>query len=67
VKNLGKKLGLLDIVAVIDGLVGLDCSAITVVGASSTHCAQQTVCCTGNSFVRTFFIFIFSPTFGVYF
>ncbi|KAJ3731549.1 hydrophobin [Lentinula guzmanii] len=42
-------LGLLGIVIPADILVGLTCSPISVIGASSSSCSAQTVCCTDNS------------------
>ena len=46
-----KLLGLLGIEALIGELVGLNCSPITVIGLGGTKCIQQTLCCTGNSYV----------------
>ncbi|KIJ60366.1 hypothetical protein HYDPIDRAFT_117274 [Hydnomerulius pinastri MD-312] len=45
-------LGLLGIVlGPVEGLLGLGCSPITVVGTGSgAQCTQQPVCCTGNTF-----------------
>ncbi|PPQ78970.1 hypothetical protein CVT26_003827 [Gymnopilus dilepis] len=44
-------LGLLGIVlGDVTGQVGLNCSPITVIGASGTDCNEQPVCCTGNTF-----------------
>ncbi|KAF5309264.1 hypothetical protein D9619_012754 [Psilocybe cf. subviscida] len=44
-------LGLLGIdVGSVTGLVGVTCSAITVIGTSGTSCSAQPVCCSNNSF-----------------
>ncbi|KAH7883462.1 hydrophobin 2 [Phlebopus sp. FC_14] len=45
-------LGLLGIVlGPIDGLLGLGCTPITVIGTGSgATCTQQPVCCTGNTY-----------------
>ncbi|KAF9220613.1 fungal hydrophobin [Gyrodon lividus] len=44
-------LGILDILTSVDGLVGLSCTPITVIGTGSgADCQQQPVCCTGNTY-----------------
>ncbi|KAF8885069.1 fungal hydrophobin-domain-containing protein [Gymnopilus junonius] len=44
-------LGLLGIVVgTVEGLIGLNCSPLTIIGASGTSCSEQPVCCTGNTF-----------------
>ena len=51
-------LGLLGIQAIIGSLIGINCSPITVVGLGGTDCTQETLCCTGNSYVSIeFFAF----------
>lgn len=44
-------LGLLGIEALIGELIGINCSPITVIGLGGTNCEQQTLCCTGESYV----------------
>jgi len=44
-------LGLLGVQALIGELVGINCSPITVIGLGGTKCTQETLCCTGNSYV----------------
>jgi hypothetical protein len=52
-------LGLLGIVvADLSGLVGVTCSPITVIGAGTTNCANQVVCCSNNSFVSVEYSFL---------
>ncbi|KAF8954039.1 fungal hydrophobin-domain-containing protein [Flammula alnicola] len=34
----------------VDGLIGVTCTPIDVVGVSGTSCSQQPVCCSDNSF-----------------
>ncbi|KAF8550908.1 fungal hydrophobin [Imleria badia] len=47
--ELGGLLGL--VLPTIDGLIGLGCTPITVIGTGSgASCTQQPVCCTDNSF-----------------
>ncbi|TFK70588.1 hydrophobin-263 [Pluteus cervinus] len=43
--------GLLGIVLpTIEGLVGLGCSPLSILGAGGNSCSAQPVCCTGNTF-----------------
>ncbi|HBS0493689.1 TPA: hydrophobin family protein [Klebsiella pneumoniae] len=46
---IGLILGLLGIVLGDGVLAGVGCSPITVIGASSSSCSAQTVCCEDNS------------------
>ncbi|KIM48756.1 hypothetical protein M413DRAFT_21087 [Hebeloma cylindrosporum] len=43
-------LGLLGLDLLLNGLIGVTCSPITVIRAGSTHCSQQTLCCNGESY-----------------
>lgn len=55
--------GLLGIEAIIGELIGMNCSPITVVGLGGTNCMQQTLCCTGNSYVSIeYFFFVILPS-----
>ncbi|TEB25928.1 fungal hydrophobin, partial [Coprinellus micaceus] len=41
---------LLGIAGSATSLVGIKCTPLAAIGISSNNCAQQTACCTGNSF-----------------
>jgi hypothetical protein len=41
-------------VSSVTGLVGANCSPISVIGAGGNQCKQAPVCCENNNFVRVF-------------
>ncbi|KAG1727833.1 fungal hydrophobin [Suillus lakei] len=50
-KNAFKQAGLVDVAAVANAFVGLDCSGISVVGTSSgCEANQEPLCCEDNSY-----------------
>ncbi|EKM81491.1 hypothetical protein AGABI1DRAFT_111797 [Agaricus bisporus var. burnettii JB137-S8] len=53
--------GLLDIdLSLIEGIVGLTCSPITVIGGGNS-CISQTACCTGNNYYGGLLVLGCSP------
>ncbi|KAF4621005.1 hypothetical protein D9613_000977 [Agrocybe pediades] len=51
VANAGLLSGLLGIVVpVVSGLIGLNCTPLTVILAAGNSCSSQPVCCTNNNF-----------------
>lgn len=57
-------LGLLGLGGVLDGIIGSNCDSLSAVGllGSGNKCDQQTLCCTGNNFVRMGLFLLKNPT-----
>ncbi|PPQ70606.1 hypothetical protein CVT26_013205 [Gymnopilus dilepis] len=57
--NLGILQGLLGLLLpTLEGLIGLNCSPLSILGGGGNSCSQQPVCCENNQFVISFITFI---------